>query len=427
MVARTGLPVQDFEFEVVFEDGEKLHLLGNAVPMLDERRRPRGAVGAFLEVSERKAMEERLRLAQRAESVGMLAGGIAHDFNNILTAVSGNICLAMDLLATKYPPDGEVSDALTVAVESVQRAAGLTRQLLAYAGKGAFVRSAVSVTHVAEAAIQLMRASLGKKIDLRDQLERDLPPVMMDPSQLEQVLVNLILNSAEAIGEAQPGTIMVTTGRAERSVWVEVADTGCGMDAATKARIFDPFFTTKFMGRGLGLAAVEGIVRSLDGRIVVDSELGKGTRIRVVLPGEDSHIAVAPAKPPIVANVKRGGAVLIVDDEPAIRKMAAALLTKHGMKVLEASTGREAMAILSGNPDVRAVVLDMTMPDLGGDEVLPLILESRPDVRVIVSSGYGDAEVRRHFGGAQYRSFLPKPYTGVQLLQQVLSALEPGE
>jgi PAS domain S-box-containing protein len=294
--AQSGIPVQNYEFDVVFDDGESRRLFGNSFPLLDEAGRPAGAVAGFLDVTERRRMDERLRQAQKAESIGLLAGGIAHDFNNILTAVNGNISFALDNLS----PDCAMRHYLEVAMQSVQRAAGLTRQLLAYAGKGAFVREPVIASEVARNAVQLLRASVSKKIELQTELAEAVSPITMDPSQLEQVVMNLILNGAEAIGE-KPGIVTVRTTADERRVSIEVEDTGCGIDEATQKRMFDPFFTTKFVGRGLGLAAVQGIVQSLNGEIAVESVVGRGTRIRVSLPLDSTTREIPPAEPSAIS------------------------------------------------------------------------------------------------------------------------------
>jgi PAS domain S-box-containing protein len=296
--ARSGVPVQNYEFDVVFDDGGTRRLFGNSFPLLDETGGPRGAVAGFLDVTERRRMDERLRQAQKAESIGLLAGGIAHDFNNILTAVNGNISFALDNLG----PDCAMRNYLEVAMQSVQRAAGLTRQLLAYAGKGAFVREPVIASEVAKNAVQLLGATVSKKIELQTELAEAVSPITMDPSQLEQVLMNLILNGAEAIGEG-PGAVTVRTGGDESCVSIEVEDTGCGIDEATQKRMFDPFFTTKFVGRGLGLAAVQGIVQSLNGEIAVDSVVGRGTRIRVTLP-VDKAPSIEPSAIRLQLSVK---------------------------------------------------------------------------------------------------------------------------
>jgi CheY-like chemotaxis protein len=250
----------------------------------------------------------------------------------------------------------------------------------------------------------------------------------MDPGQMEQVFSNLILNAVEAIPEGRPGIVNVRTGLECDSILIEVSDNGCGMDAETKKRIFDPFFTTKFPGRGLGLAAVEGIVRALDGRIVVESAVGVGTRIRAVLPIPKAAEPAPVATAPDASSGDGYGAVLIVDDEPMIRKMAGTFLRKHGIPVLEAGSGREAIERLtSEGGTVRAILLDMAMPEMPGDVALPIIRKLRPDVRVIVSSGFQDRDVQEHFSNIEACSFLPKPYTREQLLAEVLPAVSRKE
>ncbi len=411
-------------------DGELLHTCRDGRQVRVESRQvllrdPDGSGVGILEINrditERRRMEERLRDAERAESIGLLAGGIAHDFNNILTAVSGNISLALEDLC----PDCHVESVLNIAIESVQRAATLTRQLLAYAGKGALTRQPVSVSAAAETAVRQVRTSLSKNVELHTELAAGLPAIPMDPSQMQLVLTSLIRNAAEAIGETQAGIVTVRTSQGDHGVRIEVADTGCGMDDEMQKRIFDPFFTTKFFGRGLGLSAVQGIVGSLNGQIFVESAPGRGTRIEVRIPVSRMQSLPEPA----VASQggTTAGAVLIVDDEPAIRKLAAAMLAKRGIPVFEAATGRQAIDCLAAHGAcIRAILLDMTMPELHGHEALPTIRGMRPGIHVIVSSGYSDAEVKQEFSGMEVHSFLPKPYTGEQLLAHVLPALQPG-
>ncbi len=373
-------------------------------------------VALGIDVGERLRAEQALREANRLESIGVLAGGVAHDFNNILTIVTGNLSLAMDD-AQAFP---ESRANLTTALEACGRAVGLTRQLLAYAGKASPVRRLVSVSSLADDAIRLLRPSIAETTEIRADLAPGLPVIETDPGQIQQVFSSLILNAAEAIPENRPGVITVRTALEDAAIAIEVADNGCGMDEQTLQRIFEPFFTTKFTGRGLGMAAVQGIIRSSNGRIAVDSKAGLGTRVRVWLPC--THRPAATPHP--AAPHPPSSAVLVVDDEPAIRKMTASILRKRGIPVYEAASGREAIECFRANgAAIRVMILDMTMPDLSGDEALPAIARLRPDLQVIVSSGYGDAEVRRHFASTQYRAFLPKPYTGAQLLEHVMPAL----
>lgn len=389
-------------------------------PMRDGSGKIIGAVTIVRDISEKKLAEQRLRQAQKLESIAILAGGIAHDFNNLLTAVGGNITLALE----ESCPDCEARTILPAALESVQRAACLTRQLLAYAGKGAFVRKPVAVSGVAGQVVAILRPSLPERIRVLTDFACDLPPLLMDPGQMEQVISNLVLNAVEAIPEGRSGSVTVRTGFEVTSVFIEVSDDGCGMDAETEKKIFDPFFTTKFPGRGLGLAAVEGIVRTLSGRIAVDSAVGSGTRITVILPISKGVASASVAAAPEADSGGGYGAVLIVDDEPMVRKMAASLLRKRGIPVLEAGTGKEAIERLTGDGGaVRAVLLDMAMPGMPGDEALPIIRKLRPDIRVIVSSGFHEHDVQEHFSNIEGCRFLPKPYTREQLLAEVLPAV----
>jgi hypothetical protein len=392
----------------------------SASPMRDAAGQIIGAVTIIRDISEKKRAEQRLQQAQKLESIALLAGGIAHDFNNILTAVSGNISLALE----ESCPVCEPNAVLPAALESVERAAGLTRQLLAYAGKGAFVRKPVSVTAVAAKAVATLLPSVPERIQLTTEFAGDLPPLLMDPGQMEQVFSNLIMNAVEAIPEGQPGTVAVRTTRQGDSVSIEVSDDGRGMDAETRKRIFEPFFTTKFPGRGLGLAAVEGIVRALDGRIAVESAAGRGTSVQVVLPVPKIAESAPPAAKSQAVSTEECGAVLIVDDEPAIRKMAGDFLRRRGIPVLEASNGKEAIERLTRDGGaVRVVLLDMAMPVMPGDVALPMIRNLRPDVRVIVSSGFQDVDVQQHFSNIEECRFLPKPYTREQLLAKILPAI----
>jgi len=407
-VAGTEVPALHRTFEI------------SSSPMRDAGGEVIGAVTIVRDITEKKHAEQRLEQARKLESIARLAGGIAHDFNNILTAVSGNISLALE----ESCPDCETRSILPAALESVQRAACLTRQLLAYAGKGAFVRKPVCVSMVGEQAVAILLPSLPRRIRLLTDFASDLPPVLMDPGQMEQLFSNLILNAVEAIPDDQPGIVTVRTSLQGDSIGIEVSDNGCGIDVETQQRIFDPFFSTKFPGRGLGLAAVEGIVRTLTGRIAVDSTVGRGTRVGLFLPVSKTAPLVPILAAPAAASAGGRGAVLIVDDEPMIRKMAAAFLRKLEIPVLEAGNGKEAIERLNREgAAVRAILLDIAMPDMPGDVALPIIRKLRPDVRVIVSSGFQDYDVQQHFDKVEACTFLPKPYTREQLLAEILPAV----
>jgi signal transduction histidine kinase len=234
----------------------------------------------------REARRRHFREAQRRDSIGLLAGGIAHDFNNILMVVRGNIFLARAELS----PGSRADSFLGTALKPIERAARLTMEMLAYAGKGAFAKTLVSASATGEEAVRQLRALTPGNVDIQSDLAASLPGVMMDPGQMRQVFSNLILNAVEAIGETRPGVVQVATSLHGDFVRIVVSDTGSGMDEAVKRQMFEPFFTTKFLGRGLGLAAVDGIVRTLGGRIAVDSEIGRGTRFEVLLPVADASL-----------------------------------------------------------------------------------------------------------------------------------------
>ncbi len=295
--AATVQPVRDDEFEVVFDDGTSRFLLGNAVPLLGDDGRPRGAVGAFVDITDRKRAEERLRESQKLESVGLLAAGVAHDFNNLLVGVVGNIDLARESLPRHHP----AREMLDAAMKSSERAAELVKQMLAYSGKGSFVVEPVNIAQAISETIRAFQLSIPDRIAVRLHLDYGLPAIRADRSQVQQIAANLMLNAVEAIGN-QAGAISVATGARRLTeayidrhlrdseaapgmyVYLTVRDTGCGMDEAVRSRIFDPFFTTKFTGRGLGLAAVAGIVRSYSGAIQLTTAPKKGSTFTVWLP-----------------------------------------------------------------------------------------------------------------------------------------------
>ena len=398
-----------------------------------QQARVTGAVLALHNVSERKRAEERLRQSQKLESLGVLAGGIAHDFNNLLTGILGNTSLAIDML----PPGSEVASILSEIVAASERAAHLTRQMLAYSGKGRFIVEPVDLSRLAHDMTKLLQASISKKVTVGLQLGRDLPPVEADAGQMQQVIMNLVINAAEAIGEDN-GIVTVRTSvqnvsaryiRQELNgaeiapgeyVRLEVLDTGCGMDEATQAKIFDPFFSTKFTGRGLGLAAVAGIVRSHQGAMKVVSAPGKGSSFLVLLPAGRAQKG-APAEPAPPDEHRGAGVVLVVDDEEVVLRAASLALTHHGYTVLEADSGQAAIEILAREKDrVALALLDLSMPGMSGLETLPELRRIKPDLAVIISSGYGEEETMRLFAGQQVSGFVQKPYTSARLARAIL-------
>lgn len=386
-------------------------------PILDDSGIPVGAVHIVSDVTANRELEHQFREAQKFETVGELAAGVAHDFNNLLTSIMGNASLILGEL----PSDSTYRDRLRDVVHASHRAADLTRQLLAYSGKGRHFMQKVELSGLVRRIRELIEAAIPKKITLRLHLAPDLPTTEADVNQVQQVILNLVSNAAEAIDE-EIGTITIQTGfDPEDGLFFEVADTGCGMDAETKARIFDPFFTTKFTGRGLGLAAVAGIVRSHKGSVRVTSTPGRGSAFRVYFPCE----AAAPKAAARSAAAASSGShtVLVVDDEEMVRRVAQASLEIRGHKVLLAHNGLEAIRAAGEHPEINIVLLDLTMPVMGGEEAIDRILAARPGVKVIVSTGYGHREAAARFSRKNVAGFLQKPYTSKQLADKIGAAM----
>jgi signal transduction histidine kinase len=389
---------------------------------------------------ERRRLEVQMLQTQKLESLGVLAGGIAHDFNNLLTSVIG-YC---DLARGEVAGNTSAREFLDEAVTGARRAAELTQQMLAYSGKGTLVVGPVQLSALVTDITRLLEVSISKKCVLRYNLMENLPTCRGDATQLRQVIMNLIINASDAIGE-RSGVIALTTGVAWCDgaylaenfvdddlpeglyVHLEVADTGCGMSHETRQRIFDPFFTTKFTGRGLGLAAVLGIVRGHNGAIRVYSELGRGTTFKLLLPAEQQVEEQATTATPETATWRGTGSVLVVDDEESIRALTRHMLTKMGFDVATACDGREAVELFRQMQDANPLVLlDLTMPHLDGAAAFGQLRRIRPDVRVILMSGYNEQSIAAQFAGKGPISFIQKPFRLSELRQLVRSTLEPA-
>jgi len=382
---------------------------------------------------EHRKLETQVQHAQRLESLGVLAGGIAHDFNNLLASIMGYGSLAaMDL-----PEDSRARKSIEQVLIAAKSAADLTQQMLAYSGRGTFVLEPVNVSQLIEGVVRLIESTISRKATLRLHLAGEVPSIEADASQIRQVVMNLITNAAESLSGA-PGTVDVTTGvawaddgqlpstmpghvlPAGNYVYVEVGDTGCGMDHDTLTRIFDPFFTTKFTGRGLGLAAVLGIIRGHRGSIRVNSQPQQGTTFRVMFP------AIAePASPEFgVRSEKQSwrgeGVVLVVDDQPAVRNLARMILERSGLTVLTADDGKEAVEVFSMHAkEIQAVLLDLNMPGMDGVEVFHHIAKLVPNIRVILCSGYNEQDVTTKLQGHKAAGFLRKPYHPSELVDRL--------
>ena len=390
------------------------------------------------DVSERKKFERELQETQKLESLGILAGGIAHDFNNLLTGILGNASLAL----ADAPPEQSARIQLREIVDASERAAFLTRQLLAYAGKGQFVSAPIDLGDLVREISTLVRTSIPRGVDMQLDLEPNLPPIEADPGQIQQVVMNLVINGAEAIGENVVGTVTVRTSLREVGareaadlfkseprgpgsyLQLDVIDTGIGMDDAIKARIFDPFFTTKFTGRGLGLAAVQGIVRRYRGAISVQSAPGQGTTFRILLPAAGRE-AASRGRDARAGSIPAGSVALVIDDERTVLNVAEGVLSRKGMKILTAENGKAGVELFRENSGlISVVVLDLQMPVMGGEETLELLHEINPAVPVILMSGFDESEVSRRFHGLRPASFLQKPFTAERLASAVAAVLK---
>lgn len=423
-------------------DGQEIQLEMSFSEAQDGGRRVFTAV--LRDVTARSRLEEQLRHTQKLESLGVLAGGIAHDFNNLLTGILGNASLALEMLQ----PESPCCKLLESLLDAGYRAADLNRQLLAYAGKGRFVVEPVNLSTLVDDLRSLLRSSIPKTVQLRMDLDHDVPSIMADGAQLNQVVMNLIINGAEAVPEGRDGTVLVTT-RAQvldrayieqnpaelelspgEYVSLEVQDTGTGMTPEVQERAFDPFFTTKFTGRGLGLSAVLGIVRGHHGSLRVTSTPGYGTIFKLLFPAcESARIKAAKPGSQSPRSLFGTGTILVVDDEEIVRRTATAALEHAGYTVLDAGNGREAIAVYEqqvGNIDL--VLLDMTMPVMSGHETLVTLRMRYPNVRVVLSSGYDEVETIQRFADKGLAGFLQKPYTARMLLERVTTLLRerPG-
>ena len=420
--------ISTFEFNANAENTSEGIRLHGFCRDISERRRA---------LEERRSMEAKLQETQKLESLGVLAGGIAHDFNNLLTGVLGNASLA----ASEIPPGSEAHGFLAQIEKAATRAADLCRQMLAYSGKGRFDVRALDLNAMIQETMNLLGISISKRARLDFQFAPSLPAVLADATQLRLIVMNLVINASEAFGECD-GVVRVSTGTARLSaadlaganaspdakegnhVWFEVSDTGCGMEPEVLKRIFDPFFTTKFTGRGLGLAAVLGIVRGHRGVLTVTSEPGQGTCFRVLLPVTGD---VAEPGPDLVQPVeawKGSGMVLVVDDEDTVRSVTTRLLDFLGFQTVTATNGREAVDMFPTLGALRFVFLDLTMPHMDGQETLRELRKLQPDLRVLIMSGFSAQDVASRFAKDPFVDFIQKPFNLTQTREKIRRLLE---
>ncbi len=445
----TGETLRSEEDFFLHKDGRLIPISSSIAPIPSDSTIG-GAVLVIRDLTQQKSSEaaqreneEALQQAQKLESIGVLAGGIAHDFNNLLTGIMGNAGLARRALNTGKTD--QAASLLHDVLSASQKAADLTRQLLAYAGKGRFVIASVDLGKLVSEVSSLIRASISKKISLVIDVPEDCPLVEADKAQLQQLVMNLVINGGEAIGD-EPGTLTVRvrtehfTERREQPrtegfpivtgeyVRIDVTDTGAGMDPETRNRIFEPFFTTKFLGRGLGLSAALGIVRGHRGAISVRSEPGRGTTFTVLLPvPRDSHVPDrVSGRFSVETGFQGAGTILVADDEEGIRALVSSVLEEAGYTVELAEDGQQAVERLRDlGDDVRLILLDLTMPELGGAEAATELRRLQPNTPIVAMSGYGDIEVLQRFSEAGVDEFLPKPFTPEELAAKVRDVLSP--
>ncbi len=412
----------------------------------DEQGRALRSLGTVQDVTarilaeqEKERQQQKMEHVQRLESLGVLAGGIAHDFNNLLTAIMGHASMGQGEAGS---PD-RMADHFHAIEETSRRAAELCRQMLAYSGKGKFLVQPLNLSELVEGMVRLLEVTLSKKVVVRYDLAPNLPAIKADRTQIQQIIMNLVFNANEAL-DNRSGNIMIATGliQVDRDymaslylqgdrikpgphVFIEISDTGCGMDAATLEHLFEPFFTTKFTGRGLGMSAVQGIVRGHGGAIKVYSEVGKGTTFKVFFPAVDiPALPLADDEAGDSAAQEGTGLILVVDDEETIRNIAALALQRAGYRTVTACDGIEAVAMLKENAEeIVGVLLDMTMPRMGGEQAFTELARVKPGLKVILSSGYNEQTATQKLAGKGLAGFIQKPYSPRDLVAKVTQIL----
>jgi two-component system cell cycle sensor histidine kinase/response regulator CckA len=426
------------EYRLLMADGAVRWVRCQAAPLLDRSGTLIGTVGTIDDITERRALESQLRQASKMEAVGRLAGGVAHDFNNLLTVISANTAF----VAADLPASSQAAMDLAQVEEATRRAAALTRQLLAFSRKQVLRPRRVDLNETVRELERMLRRLIGEQVSIHTRLDPQVWPVNADPSQLEQVLMNLVVNARDAMPDG--GVVRIATAnveldeahvalcagmRAGHYVSLTVADDGVGIPPALVPHVFEPFFTTKELGKGtgLGLATVYGIVKQSAGHVTVESEMGKGTTFTVLLPRHDA----LPSAPLEGAGSLRGGneTVLLVEDEVAVRAALRRMLTRHGYRVLQAGDGAEALRVwtaarVRGTVDI--VLVDAVMPVLSGQELIAALRAEQPDAKVVLMTGYTHdmAEVTAALTRGGASGFLQKPIAEEALLEQVRRVLD---
>jgi two-component system cell cycle sensor histidine kinase/response regulator CckA len=432
-----GRELSGFETYRLRKDGTRVDLQLFTAPLHDPAgNQILGTLVLAQDITQQNRLEEQFRQAQKMEAIGSLAGGVAHDFNNLLTIINGY----SELILTHLPADSPVRELVREIGEAGERAASLTRQLLAFSRKQVLEPKVLNLNAIVTDTAKMLRRLIGEDIGLNTVLEPGLGQVKADPGQIEQVLINLAVNARDAMppgGNLTMETANVeldgtyTRGRSEVRpgpyVRLTLTDTGCGMDEATQARIFEPFFTTKGPGKGtgLGLATVYGIIKQSDGHIAVYSEVGCGTTFKVYLPLVQERSSTGKPQPGLPVARHGTETILLVEDEPALRVLARHILRRQGYTVLEASRGEKALQLGEAyEGTIHLLVTDVVMPGMSGRQLAESLTARRPNVKILYLSGYTDDAVVRHGVLQAEKAFLQKPFTPHALAQKVRDVLD---
>ncbi len=430
-----GERVTAYEMEILAKDGHRVAVEVNT-KLIFQDGVPTGVQGIARDVTDRKQLEQQLRQSQKMEAIGQLAGGVAHDFNNLLTAINGYSSLALQ----RTNPDERIRGYLEEIRKAGDRAANLTRQLLAFGRKQMLKPVPLNLNDVVADMEKMLRRLIGEDIRFSTKLDPGLHRVKTDPGQIEQVLVNLVVNARDAMPRGGVLTIETANFEVDREyaarhvglspghyVMLAVSDTGCGMDQETKARIFEPFFTTKEKGKGtgLGLSTVYGIITQSGGNIWVYSEPDKGTVFKVYLPELQQEIE-APQKVEVETSAPRGSeTILLVEDEDVVRGLARQILEQAGYRVLDASGGEEAIRLCKERREpIDLLLTDVVMPETSGKEIAQRLTKLRPATRVLFMSGYTDEAIVHHGVLDSNVEFIQKPFTPVALARKVREVLD---
>jgi signal transduction histidine kinase/ActR/RegA family two-component response regulator len=426
--------IKNSEERIMGSDGNELIVIMNVYPEFDEQGKVTGFDGYFVDITEKKRLEETLVHAQKLDSLGMLAGGIAHDFNNILTGVLGYA----SLLKTTVPETDKMYRHIDIIEKSASRAASLAQQLLGFARKGKYVMTKLSINDLVKEMSLFLKETFDRSITIVVDTEENLPPVEGDSNQLYQALMNLCINARDAMPER--GRLYIKTEfyllhdekivdyfqiPPGEYVRVSITDTGAGMPPDVKKKMFEPFYTTKGIGKGtgLGLAMVYGIIKNHGGYINVYSEPGLGTAVRLYLPKADGTVEEKRRDMGMKERAKKG-TILLIDDEGVVRELGKDILEAYDYEVILAAHGNEGVRMFNENKDrIDLVILDMVMPEKGGRQTFKEIRALRPDARVLICSGYGEEQYFYELFEAGAAGFLQKPFQHTELLSKVEEAM----